>query len=116
MGETSDQATQFKPVTKFVCICAYAVATVLVMHRWTPENSTLFFVAEDLADEIKENSEPFFHVDPLAVGHGVCMFKKCLRIEFGLELTEKKAARKGEPLLPPYLGEAGQWRGFFTVF
>ena len=72
--------------------------------------NVIFF--DDLAEYVNVNLEPLFHVDKRAVGHGFCLFKKCLDSHFGLEFREKYASTKSGAFIAPFLGEKGKNRGF----
>ena len=79
-----------KEVTPAICICAVAVATVLLRHSWTTANTKFKYWPSELSTEANEkNDHAMFVVDENALAQGIFLFKKCLKSRFGLEIEEK---------------------------
>ena len=104
-----------KEVTPAICVCAFAVATVLLRHRWTTANTELKYWPSELSTEANEkNDHAMFVVDEKALAQGIFLFKKCLKSRFGLEIEEKQGA--SQFLTAPFQTLEGRGRVFLVRF
>lgn len=96
-------------VTKAICICVLALATVVIRRNWTAENSGQHFVFSELAAEANEQEDfgGLFHVDENALGQATFLFRKGLKDLFGVEFITKKG-RKGVDSTPAFLNLEGR--------
>jgi hypothetical protein len=99
-----------KEVTPAICVCAFAVATVLLRHSWTTANTDLKYWPSKLSTEAnKKNEHAMFVVDEKALAQGIFLFKKCLTKRFRLE-CEKKQGTRSQFMTAPFQDQEGRAR------
>ena len=104
-----------KEVTPAICVCVFAVATVLLRHSWTTANTKFKYWPSELSTEANEkNDHAMFVVDEKALAQGIFLFKGCLKSRFGLEIEEKRGGSQFSTA--PFRGLEGRSRVYLVSF
>ena len=102
-------------MTPAICVCVFAVATVLLRHSWTTANTKLKYWPSELSTEANEkNDHAMFVVDEKALAQGIFLFKGCLKSRFGLEIEEKRGGSQFSTA--PFRGLEGRSRVYLVSF